>query len=132
MKFYYIWVKIFSFEFKKKKNRNMSPKNGVKMINIQKFYSTSVLFGLFCPLRSILVLFGLRFSYWVQPVQIDPILFTLVLFGPCCSYSVHFGFIRSTLVLFVPLCPLWSTMILFGPIWYYSILFVPIRSICPF
>ena len=63
MKFYYIWVKIFSFEFKKKidiRNKNMSPKNAIKMINIQKSYlaDTLVIFGLFFPIRSNLVLFG--------------------------------------------------------------------------
>ena len=66
MKFYYIWVEIFSFELKKKKkidikNKNMSPKNAIKMINIQKSYlaHTLVIFGLFFPIRSNLVLFGL-------------------------------------------------------------------------
>ena len=87
MKFYYIWAKLFSFELKNTKKeeeektlviRNMSPKNAIKKINIQKSYL--VHFGF---VQSTLVLFGL-----VSPL--DPILFTSVLFGPHWFYSVHF------------------------------------------
>ena len=61
MKFYYIWVEIFSFELKKKnkmdiKNKNMSPKNAIKMINIQVLFGPhwlylvySFLFGPYGP-----------------------------------------------------------------------------------
>ena len=69
MKFYYIWVKIFSFELKNKKkidirNKNMSPKNAIKMINIQK-------------------------SYLVHIGSIRSILSSSVPFGPIRSYLVH-------------------------------------------
>ena len=129
MKFYYIWTKLFNFEFKNTnkieiKIWNMSPKNAIKIINIQKFYS--VHFGL---IRSTLVLFSPFSPHWF--------------------YSMHFKSVRSKLVQFGPFCPLWfylvdvgpilSTSVLLGPIWSYSVLFVPIRSItltlvliCPF
>ena len=108
MKFYYIWAKLFNFEFKNTnkieiKIWNMSPKNTIKMINIQKFYS--VHFGL---IRSILfssVHFGFIWS-------------TLVLFSPFSPhwfYSIHFKSVRSTLVPFGPFCPLWSTLVLLEP-----------------
>ena len=45
MKVYYFWVKLFSFELKNTKKidiRNMSPKNAIKMINIQKSYSVHI------------------------------------------------------------------------------------------
>ena len=120
-------LNFFSFELKNINKidieiRNMSPKNAMKMINIQKF--CLVLFSPFCPLWSTLVLFSPLWSYWVQSVHIGPIwyiLSTLVLFGPPRSYLVHFvhiSLIQSTLVLFSPLrsptvlfsplCPLWS------------------------
>ena len=46
MKFYYIWAKLFNFELKNTEKilrkiveiRNMSPKNAIKIINIQKSY----------------------------------------------------------------------------------------------
>ena len=73
MKFYYIWTKFFNFEFKKYKEntkiniRNMSPKNAIKMINIQKLYSIHIGF-----IRSILsssVQFGPMLSYLVHSIH---------------------------------------------------------------
>ena len=69
MKVYYFWVKLFSFELKNTKKidiRNMSPKNAIKMINIQKSYSVHS------------ILFGPLWFYWVHYVDIGPILCTLV------------------------------------------------------
>ena len=104
----------------------MSPKNAIKMINIQKYYlvhigpirSTLVHFSHFGSIRStlsylVLVLFGPHWS----------ILPTLVLFGPHCpiwswSYSVLFVPTRFTLV----------HSVLFSPLWSYLVLLVPIRS----
>ena len=86
----------------------MSPKNAIKMINIQKYYLVHV--GPFCPLwfYSIhIVLFGL-----------SPIQSTLVLFGPICSYSVHIG----------PLYPIQFTLVLFSPPYSHLVLFLSIQS----
>ena len=84
--------------------RNIIPKNAIKIINIQKFYSvhfvhfsplwfnsiysvhfgsilsTLVLFGLFSPHWSLSVLFG---PHW-------PTIFFCVQFCPPCSHSVLF------------------------------------------
>ena len=84
MKFYYIWAKLFSFELKdtyKIDIRNMSPKNAIKMINIQKSYS--VHFVLFDP-------------HWFCLVYVGPIgslRSTLILLYPFKSYSIMFSFI---------------------------------------
>ena len=163
MQFYYILAKVFSFELKKIQTkytlvvRNMSIKNAIKMINIQKSYSVHIV--LFSPiwsilsslfhigsLRSTLVLFGLHWSYSNHQFSpFKPLWSTSDLFGPyglLWSYSAHsidFGSIRSTLVLFSPSCPFWSYLVHFSPTWSYSILFVPIQAImstlvliCPF
>ena len=102
MKFYYIWAKLFSFESKntyKIDIRNMSHKNALKMINIQKSYS--VHFVLFNP-------------HWFCLVYVGPIgsiRSTLILFYPLMSYSVHIGYIQS----------IQSILDLFGPYWSYSV-----------
>ena len=93
----------------------MSPKNAIKMINIQKSYSvhivsiwshqsSSVQFG---PIGSYLVHFvhysciqsNYPFSpYWLYSVHICPILSTSVLFRifcPLCSYTVHSAYLGS-------------------------------------
>ena len=133
----------------------MSPKNAIKMINIQKFYSvqfgpfsphwpysvhigpilsTSVLFSLFCPLWS----FWSILSTLVQFGPIQSMLSALLHFSPIpvirstLVHFVHFSFIRSiqsTLVLFNPNQ---SYSVLFCPIWFCSVHpvhFSPIRSI---
>ena len=121
----------------------MSPKNAIKIINIQKYYSVHIdpFFPLWFysihlgPIRSTLVLFGPIFP-------LSPIQSILVLFGPLWSYlllisphwstlsnSINFGPIQSSLFLFGPilsirytlfhLCSLWSlqtTSIHFGPL----------------
>ena len=119
MRFYYIWANLFSFELKNaKKIRNMSPKNTIKMINIQKYYlvhigpiwSTLVHSAYFGSIRSIL-------SYLV-----------LVLFCRRWSYSVLFVPTRFTLVHSDLFSPLWSYSVLLVPIWSYfvhSIHYVP-------
>ena len=85
----------------------MGPKNAIKMINIQKFYS--VHFG---PIPSIL-------SFSVHIGSIWSMLVLLGLFYPHLSYNIHFSPIRSTLIIFSP----------FNPLWFYSVHIVPIRSI---
>ena len=103
----------------------MSQKNAIKMINIQK--SHSVPFYPFCPLRSTLVLFGLRWSYWVP------------------SYFIHFSPIWSTLIIFSPFSPLWfysvkidhiwsilSTSVKFSQHWSYSVHMSTLVLICSF
>ena len=138
MKFYYIWAKIFSFELKKKKKkklkdtleiRDISLKNAIKMINIQKYYLVHigsiqsnlfhlVLFSLFYPLKFYSVQFdrssqsysSVNFSS-IQSVHIVSIWSTLVLFGPFSllwSYSMHFVYFDS----------IWSY---FDPHWSYSV-----------
>ena len=107
----------------------MSPKNAIKMINIQKFYS--VYFGPilsssvhFSSIQSILVLFGAIGPHLFYYVHFSLIQSTMVLFGPFCplrSYLVDIGLIRSTLVLFVPILSIMSTLVLIY-------LFVLIRS----
>ena len=136
----------------------MSPKNAIKIINIQKSYlvhigsiwsimSTTVhkaITSPFDPIQSILstkVLFGLFGLLQSTSVLLGP-------FSPHWSYFVHFSSIQSKLVLFSSFCPLLSysvhfvhfglirfilsTLILFHSIW--SILstlvhFSPIRAI---
>ena len=135
----------------------MSPKNAIKMINIQKSYlvhivsiwshqSSSVQFGpvgsyIWSILSTIVV-----FSPIIHSVHIGSIRSTLVLFCPLRFYSVHsvyfssirsilptlflFSPIQSTLVLFSPFCPLWSTSILFrlfNLLRFYSVHFGSIR-----
>ena len=95
----------------------MSPKNAIKMINIQSLiWSTLVRFGPYGPIRSI-------WSFLVHSV-----LFNLV----------HIGLIQSTLFLFGPLCLLWSilfTLVHLSPIrvirstWSYLVHFVHFGSI---
>ena len=82
----------------------MSPKNAIKIINIQKSYL--VHFFLFGPL----------WFYLVNLAPIWSIPSTLVLFFPLQFYSDHIG-------------PIQSTLVLFSPTWSYSFLFVPIQSI---
>ena len=115
----------------------MSPKNAIKMINIQKSYLVHVgpilsnLSSLihFSSITSTFVLVGPHWSYFVH---FSPISFTLVMFGPFCpswSYLVDIVTIRSitsTLVLiypfvlirsaFGPLYPIWSTLFPFSSI----------------
>ena len=138
MKFYYIWAKLFSFESKntyKIDIRNMSHKNALKMINIQKSYS--VHFVLFNPhwfclvyvgpigsIRSTLILFYLLMSYLVQIGYIQSIQSTLDLFGPYWSYSVHsiqFGPIQYTLFTSVLFSRYWSYSVHYGPICSYLV-----------
>ena len=82
----------------------MSPKNAIKMINIQKYYLVHI-----GPIRSTLVFCPL----WFYSVH-------LVLFGPICSYSVYIG----------PLCPIQFTLVPFGPPCSHSILFCPFGALC--
>ena len=144
MKFYYIWAKLFSFV---KKNtykidiRNMSPKNAIKMINIQKSYSVHlVLFdphwfclvyvGLIGSIRSTLILLYPFKSYSIHICYI--IIFNP--FSPPWLYLVHIGPIQSTLltsVLFSPLYSLLFYLVDIGPIRSTMALFVPIQYICP-
>ena len=128
MKFYYITFGLNSLVLSYKKIqtkqtleiRNMSFKNEIKMINIQKLYlvhigpilSTSFIFGPFCLL-------------WLYSVDIGPIWSTLVLFNPIRfylflssllqSYSVHLGSIQSTLFPFGPLHSIWSICVHYDP-----------------
>ena len=118
----------------------MSPKNAIKVINIQKSYSIQigsiqsicpllsnvVLFSSFSPLKfysvqfdplsciqSTLDLFGLHWSYSVHSVHFD-------LLQSYLSHSVHIGLIRSilfTLVLFGPFYPLLSYSVHISPNW---------------
>ena len=83
----------------------MSPKNAIKIINIQKSYS--VHFGsihfVFDPIWSYLVLFSPFYPLKFNSVQFDLIKSTLVQFGPFSPhllYSVHIGPILSTSVHF--------------------------------
>ena len=83
----------------------MSPKNAIKIINIQKYIqSTSVLFGPRWSIMATLVLFSSHWSYsiYIGPIQsnlstqsylfdIGPIRSTMIIFSPICSYSVHIG-----------------------------------------
>ena len=67
MRFYYIWAKLFSFELKNTKKiniRNMSPKNAIKMINIQKSYSVHI--GSIRSILLSLVQFGHMQSYLIH------------------------------------------------------------------
>ena len=126
MRFYYICAKLFSFELKntKKNNkidiRSMSPKNAMKIINIQKSYSVYI---------------G---SIWSNLIQFSPLcllkLYSVhsVLFNPHWLYSVHIRPILSISVLFGLFCPLSSysiDSIYFGSIWPYSVYIGPIWSI---
>ena len=98
----------------------MSPKNAIKIINIQKSYL--VHFFLFGPLWFYLVNLG---PIWSIPS-------TLVLFFALQFYSDHIGPIQSICPLryySVDIGPIQSTLVLFGPTWSYSFLFVPIQSI---
>ena len=109
----------------------MSPKNAIKMINIQKYYLVHI-----GPIRSILplwfysvhiVLFGLgsirstlvHFAHFGS-IRSTLSYLVLVLFGPICSYSVHIG----------PLCPIQSTLVLFSPPCSYSVLLCPFNPPC--
>ena len=127
MKFYYIWAKLFSFESKntyKIDIRNMSHKNAIKMINIQKSYS--VHFVLFNP-------------HWFCLVYVGPIgsiRSTLILFYPLMSYSVHIGYIQSIhLFLFSPYVHLGPNLsihsysILLGPSCFHLVLFCPFGTL---
>ena len=132
----------------------MSPKNAIKMINIQKFYlvhigsirsimSSSVWLGPIWSIWSYLVHFVLSTKVLFSPIQSYSIHFsltqsiqsTLDLFDPHWSYSIHFSPIRSilsTLVLFGPFYPLWSYSVhyvYFSSILSYSVHIGPIRSI---
>ena len=115
----------------------MSPKNAIKMINIQKSYLVHV--GPILSNLSSLIHFSYIIStfvlvgpHWSYSVHFSPIQFTLVMFGPFClpsSYSVDivpiqsitsalvliylFVLIRST---FSPLCPIRCTLFPFSPI----------------
>ena len=139
--------------------RNMSSKNAIKIINIQKFYSvyfvllgplwfysvhigpilsTLILFCPFCPLRSTLVLFCPLWSYSVYSVHIGLILSTLVLFSHISPIQsilftlIHFSLIQaiqSSLVLFGLFCQLWFYSVHFGLAQSTLVLFGPIRSI---
>ena len=106
----------------------MSPKNAIKMINIQKFYL--VHFGLILSILSTLVLcsqFDPNWSYFVHfnPIQASSsYLVHFVLFGP----NLSFVLIRST---WVPFNPIQSTLVhfvLFSPTWSNSVHHDPIRS----
>ena len=125
----------------------MSHKIAIKMINFQKSYS--VPFYPFCPLRSTLVLFGPRWSYWVPSyfIHFSPIWSTLIIFSPSSpllfylvkidhiwsilstsvkfnwhwSFSVH----MSTLVLIRPFVLIWSILVLYGPPCSHSVLLCP-------
>ena len=109
----------------------MSPKNAIKIINIQKFYL--VHFGLILSILSTLVLL-------VNSVQIGPILSTSILFCPFChfgpnlsihSYSVHISPPWSYTVHSFLFGPHRSPSILFDPnwsLWFYSVLIDLIRS----
>ena len=139
MKFYHIWAKFFSFEFKNTKKtlkqsleiRNMSPKNAIKVINIQKSYSIQIgSIQSICPLLSNVVLFSSFSPLKFYSVQFDPlscIQSTLDLFGPYQSYSVHlvhFDLLQSYLSHSVHIGPIWSilfTFVLFSP-------FYPLQS----
>ena len=92
----------------------MSPKNEIKMINIQKYYLLN-----FGPIRSTLVLFG---PLWSNLLYNGPNVFTSVLFSPLWSYSILFGSIRSTFFLFGLY---WSSCIHFSPIRSTLVLFIP-------
>ena len=114
----------------------MTPKNAIKLINIQKSHSVhigstrsnlvhTVVINPFGPIQSTLstkVLFG-------------PFRSTLASFGSHWSYYVHLGpfhigpisSILPTFVLFSPFCPLWSYSVYsvqFGSIWSYSVYYV--------
>ena len=151
MKFYYILAKHFNFELKNTKKiktleiRNMSLRNAIKMINIQKccsirigsiqsILSSLVLSGPFCPLKSNSahsVVFNPLWSNSVHLGHVGPIPSTLVLFSPFCLLWLY-------LVLFGPFFPLWSTSILFvtfGLLWLYLVHSVHInlvQSICSY
>ena len=100
----------------------MSPRNAIKMINIQKSYlvhfgpirsifSSSVHFG---STWSTFVLLGLIGPNWSYSFLFSPIRFTLVIFSPLWFYSVHIGPISFILSTSVDIGPIQSTMILFG------------------
>ena len=148
MKFYYIWAKLFSFELKNTYKiyiRNMSPKNAIKIINIEKYYS--VHFVLFDPhwfclvyigpigsIRSTLILFYPFKSYSIHIGYIQSIQSTLALFGPYWSYSVHsinFGLIQSTLFTSVLFSWYWSYSVHYGPICSYLVHISTLVLICP-
>ena len=114
----------------------MSPKNAIKMINIQKSYSVHI--GSIQSILSFLVQFGPIRSYSIHFNANQSIWSALALFGSHWSYSVHFG----------PFCPLWSYsvcissirsilftlvlfLVLFGlcPLWFYLIHFVHFNHI---
>ena len=91
----------------------MSPKNAIKMINIQKYnlvhigpiWLTLVHFAHFGSIRStlsysVLVLFSRHWSY----------LFLLSSHWSTLSYSVHFGPSRSSLFSFGPILSIQSTL----------------------
>ena len=86
----------------------MSPKNAIKMINIQKYYLVHI-----GPIRSTLVHSAHFGSSWSTLSYL-----VLVLFSWRWSYSVLFVPTRFTLV----------HSDLFSPLWSYSVLLVPIQS----
>ena len=105
----------------------MSPKNAIKMINIQKYYlvhispiwSMLVHSTHFGSIRFTLVLFSpycrvwSNFSTWSYLVDIGPIPSYLFLLRSHCStlsYSVHLGLIRSSLFPFDPILSIRSTL----------------------
>ena len=118
----------------------MSPKNVIKMINIQNFFY-SVHFVIFGPLWFYLAYFGpirsIR-SILVIFCSFYPLWFTSILFGPFSPlwfYSEHWFYLGHS----VYFGPIRQTLVLFGPFWFYSVRFVSIRSItstldliCPF
>ena len=109
-------------------------------VHIGPILSTLGLFGQFYLLWFYLVLFGLFCLLWFYSVHIgflQPIMSTLVLFGPIWSHSAHFGvhsFLFSPLYSYlVPFGPLWSYLVHsvnLVPIWSYSDHFVAFDPIC--
>ena len=118
--------------------RNMGPKNAIKMINIQKFYSIyfspipSILsfFVHFGSIWSMLVLLGSFCPHWYYYIHFSPIWSTLVIFSPLWFYSVYIGPFCPLLSYSIDIGPIRSTMVLFGKIYSNSVLFIPIRYIC--
>ena len=103
----------------------MSPKNAIKIINIQKSYSVHI--GSIQSIMFSSIQFGLIQSYSVLFSPCYPLKFYLVYFGPFnliqstsllfgpfgphlfySVHSVHYSPIQFKLVLFGPFCLLWS------------------------
>ena len=125
MKFYYIWSKLFSFELKKilkytLEIRDISLKNAIKMINIQKYYLVHI--GFIQSDLFHLVLFSLFYPLKFYSVQFDQSSRSYLLVNFSSIQSVHIVSIWSTLVLFSPFSLLWSYLmpfVYFGSIWSY-------------